>query len=329
MSAPSLLSRYAECLYWLGRYMERCENLARILDVQETFSRDAQGVNNWMSVVQLNGDDAAFSEKAPTRNAVAGFYVLDSDNPTSILSSVRSARDNARTLRPLISTEMWHHLNVFYNRMRGLGLAELSESALSQTCAMIKEECQTHVGITEGTFHRDQGWYFLQIGRHLERADQTTRLVDMKYHQLLPSVRDVGSPLDISQWNTVLRSAAGYHAFRRLYPRGMSPASVASFLLFNDAFPRSVSLCVNQVDSLLHQLRARWSLRAGTRSMERNDELRSVLNQHTIDAVIGRGLHEFLDWVQLMLGNLGSDLAIDFFGQQDLARAETPAVPAQ
>ena len=118
-----------------------------------------------------------------------------------------------------------------------LSAADLAPGNLAALFAMIKEACQTHTGITEGTFFRDQGWYFYQIGRYIERADQTTRLLDIKYHLLLPSIADVGSPVDVSQWNALLRSAAGYHAYRRLHAASTTPARVAGFMLLNTAFP--------------------------------------------------------------------------------------------
>jgi len=214
-----LLARFADCIFWLARYVERAENLARILDVNETFSRDSHGGQNWRSIVQLNSDEERFfaTHPAATAPSVVKFYVIDAANPNSIISAVRYARENARTLRPLISTEMWVQLNVFHNRLAGLSEADLMPGKLAALFGSIKEACQAHTGITEGTFFRDQGWYFYQLGRYIERADQTTRLLDIKYHLLLPSGTDVGSPTDVSQWNALLRSAAGYHAYRRLH----------------------------------------------------------------------------------------------------------------
>ena len=206
-----LLARYADCIFWLARYVERAENLARILDVNETFSRDSRGAQNWRSIIQLNSDEERFfaAERKVSAASVLQFYVIDADNPNSIFNAFRYARENARTLRPLISTEMWAQLNVFYNRLAALDGEDLAPGRLSALFATIKEACQTHTGITDGTFFRDQGWYFYQLGRYIERADQTTRLLDIKYHLLLPDIADVGSPTDVSQWNALLRSAAG------------------------------------------------------------------------------------------------------------------------
>ncbi len=314
-----LLSRYAEAVYWLARYVERTENLARVLDVNETFSRDSRGGQNWLSILQLYRDEERFaeSELELTGENVLYFYVLDPSNPSSIVSSIKMARDNARTLRPLISTEMWIQLNILYNHLRAMTRANLAEPRIARLCAFIKEACQTHTGITEGTFYRDEGWYFYQLGRWIERADQTTRLLDVKYHLLLPKSENIGSPLDISQWNSVLRSAAGYHAFRRVHPSGMTPTGVAGFLLFHKRFPRSVLACINELEHLLHEMKSTYGLKRGLGALEQLDNLRGGLANQTADSVIESGLHEFLDWLQLTLIAVHGELGRDYFGYEE------------
>lgn len=311
-----LLSRYAECIFWLARYVERAENLARILDVNETFSRDSSGAQNWLSIVQLNADEKRFVEmhKVATAEAVLRFYVTDTDNPTSIASAIRYARENARTLRPLIATEMWVQLNVFHNRLKSIEPRELVPGNLSRLFAEIKQACQTHTGITEGTFYRDEAFYFYQMGRYIERADQTTRLLDIKYHLLLPRVSDVGSPVDVSQWNALLRSAAGYHAFRRLQP-AVTPAAVVGFLLLDPSFPRSVALCVREVNTTLTSLKSRYMLRGGNDAAENLDELRSMLTSVPVADILRRGLHEYLDLLQRQLNDATRLISGAFFGQ--------------
>ncbi len=298
-----LLSRYAESLFWLARYLERIENRARILDVTENFARGSGQTElggPWLSVVQINADEERFfqSHAQASAEAVLDFYVTDLANPTSIASEIGFARENARTLRPIISTEMWTQVNVFHRSVRAIAARDLLPSRLPGICAMLKEGCQTHTGISEGTFFRDQGWLFYQIGKQVERADQITRLLDIKYHTLLPSVDAVGTPVDISQWNALLRAAAGYHAYRRVFPSGMSVAKVAGFLLMNNAFPRSLVVCLRQLESHLQQLRAAYDLRAVSPALERIDGLRDAVVQQGIANILARGLHEFLDWVQ-------------------------------
>jgi uncharacterized alpha-E superfamily protein len=318
-----LLSRYAEAIYWMARYVERAENLARILDINETFSRDSRGWQNWRSILELYRDEVRFlaEHEEATAEAVIYFYTLDQRNFTSIISAVNQARGNARTLRPLISTEMWIQLNILSNNLKTMPREDLSEPRLARFCNQVKEACQTHTGITEGTFYRDEGWFFYQIGRCIERADQTTRLLDVKYHLLLPSRESVGSPLDVSHWNAVLRSAAGYHAFRRVHPSGMTPADAAGFLLFNGRFPRSVRACVHDISNRLTQLRSGYRLIGGAGALEELDELRTVLDDITIDQVIANGMHEFIDWVQLKLIRINGELGAAYFGYAPQAEA--------
>jgi len=324
---PSLLARFAENNFWLARYMERAENLARILDVNETFAQDGRGPEDWLPIVHLHDDTACFfaSHEAATAEAVIQFYVLERDNPTSIIAAVRMARENARSLRHLISTEMWRHLNVFYNRLAELGRDDLNPAQLAGLCATIKEDCQLHTGIVEGTYYRDQGWYFYQIGKYLERTDQTTRLLDINYHRLMPSPDEAASQVDASQWNAVLRSAAGYHAFRRAYPSGMEPAKVAGFLLFDPGFPRSIAVCVRRMDDLFRGLAALPDLRGAPVIMDALEELRAVSERTEIEEVLSAGLHGFLDQIQRQLIGLSDDLGSTYFGHEHAAASQYQA----
>lgn len=311
-----LLARYAEAAFWMARYMERAENLARILDVTETFTSDEPGDPNWLSIIQINLDEERFfagHDKADGHQ-VMNYYALDRANPTSIASAVAAARENARTLRPLISTEMWSQINTFHGWLKARQPSDLRRTGLSRFCGAVKEGCQAHTGIIEGTFYRDQGWYFYHLGKYLERADQTTRLVDIKYHSLLPTPEHVGTALDEAGWNAVLRSAAGYHAYRRVHPRGMQPAKVAGFLLFDEEFPRSPVVCMDQMNRLLTKVKSRYALRGGNQALERLDEIEALMGAHTIADAIGTGLHEFLDFLQNQFIRLSNDVAGDFFG---------------
>ncbi|MGC2413270.1 MAG: alpha-E domain-containing protein [Stellaceae bacterium] len=316
-----LLARYAECIFWLARSVERAENLARIIEVNETFSRDRSGSHNWLSIVQLNTDEKAFFAKHRVASAenVIRFYVTDADNPTSIVSAVTNARENARTLRPLVSTEMWVQLNVTYNRVLAVDPGELAPGNLSQLLTEIKEACQTFTGITEGTFYRDQAWCFYRLGRYIERADQTTRLIDNKYYILTKGAGST-APLEVGQWHAVLRSASGYHAFRRVHSSDLTPARVAAFLLFNPAFPRSVHLCLREVQNALSELKSHYALRGGNDVAEGLDQLRTILASRSIEQVIAAGLHEFIDFIQRFLIAITIRLSVAFFGHEPEAK---------
>ena len=310
-----LLARSAENLFWLGRYLERAENLARILEVNVTFARDAHGLQDWLPILRLHWDEARFLEMhgAASADAVLYFYVLDRGNPTSIISAVTNARSNARALRPLISREMWSQLNVFYNWISTLDQESLGPGHLTRLLAEIEEACQTHTGITEGTFHRDQGWSFYWIGRYIERADQTSRLLDIKSPILQARPSSETSSIDIAQWNALLRSAAAYHPYRRVRSAALTPEDIAGFLLLDPGLPRSVLLCTREVDRLLDELRSQYGLSAGKTAAEELRALRADLRDLAGDKLLGEGLHELLDFVQRRLITVTQALTADFF----------------
>jgi uncharacterized alpha-E superfamily protein len=313
-----LLARFAENSFWMARYMERAENLARTIDVNEAFAQNSEGVNEWLPIVQLYADGDRFFaiHSEATADAVLHFYLLDRENPNSLVSAVYMARENARSLRHLISTETWSHLNVFYNRLLELQPRDLALSSLSRLCQTIKEDCQLHTGIIEGTGYRDQAWYIYQIGKYLERMDQTTRLLDINYHRLLPSLHQVGTEIDASRWNAVLRSVAGYHAFRRMHPRGMSPTTVAGFLLFDRSFQRSVAVCIEAVDEMFTRLASSIALSNIGPAEHTLATLRTIGKETSIEQVVLAGLHEFLDHLQQLIIALSDQLGDALFGHR-------------
>ena len=186
----ALLTRDAEGLFWMARYLERVENIARLVDVTQTFEGPGGRAGSWSALVAINADEPRLKGRRLDAATVKHFYLLDHGNPTSVPASLEFARTNARTLRPLISTEMWMQLNVFHRTVMATRPEDLEGDALSRLCRQIKEGVQAHTGITEGTFARDQGWHFYSLGRQLERADQITRLLDIKYHLLLPGAAE-------------------------------------------------------------------------------------------------------------------------------------------
>ncbi len=310
-----LIARHAGSALWLARYMERIENLARLLDVTKTYAGEGEVDRNWLSLLRINGDGDEFFAKYGDADAVsvARFYLLDAANPSSVQTAIACARENARTLRALISTEMWLQINVFHARIRALGECDIAPENLSAVCAMLKEGVQAHGGITEGTFYRDQCWHFYMLGRHLERTDQITRLIDTKFNALLPAAA-TDATIDAGEWNALLRAAAGYHAYRREYPHGYLPREVAGFLLLNGAFPRSAGLNVAQLDWHLNQLRIRYHLRNCVSALERLDDLQSMLGNQTIDSILAYGLSPFLDAVQREVAALHADIMTHLCG---------------
>jgi uncharacterized alpha-E superfamily protein len=311
-----LLARYAECIFWMGRYVERAENLARILDVQETFSRDSRGAHDWGTVLDINADRERFGERygAPTAQAVLRYYVLDRENPNSLVSDIWGARENARTLRPLITTEMWVQLNVFYNRVLRLGVNDLAEERLSRLCSQIKDGCDAHFGITAGTLYRDEAWTFYELGRSIECADQTTRLLDAK---LIAAAKrqDDDVVADASYWTALLRSAAGYQAFRRRHPRGVTQEKVTLFMLCDPSFPRSVAHHLSSIEEHLHLLRRQYGLKAANRAIEHLDGMFDDVDPMKVSKIIASGIvHQLDDFIQRSLIELTAILGRSFFG---------------
>lgn len=312
-----LIARHAEATLWLARYMERIENLGRILDVTNTFARDADDTRNWLSIPRINGDLEAFYKKhsAATQRTVGEFYLLDGDNATSLQACIEAAKENARTLRALISTEMWLQINVFHGRIRALDSLMVTPEHFTAVCALLKDGSQAHTGITEGTFYRDQAWHFYMIGRYLERADQTTRLLDTRFHALVPHPEAGDKEIDAGAWNALLRAGAGYHAYRREHPSGYEPREVACFLLSNTAFPRSAGLNLAQTEWHLTQLRSRYGLRRMGTALERLEDLNAGLSYQNVTALVRSGkLSPFLDTVQREIGSLHADIVATFGG---------------
>jgi len=298
----------------MARYMERAENLARILDINETFARDSRGENDWLPILRLHCDEDRYIERYRTvdSGSVVRYYIIDEQNPNSIRNSVRAARENARSIRHLISLETWTQLNVFYNWVRSLNSRNLRLSELSRICAQIKEGCQLHFGIANNTLYRDQVWLFYGLGAYLELCDQTTRLVDIKYHALLPNAQDVGTAIDVAQWNALLRYVAAYHGYRRVYPHEMTPTTVAGFILCDPNFPRSIRHCATSIRTTLERLLRQDGLGGVEFGTDALDALDALATTPPRD-IIARGLHEYLDEVQLKLNELGTAIADTFF----------------
>ncbi|MDX1571124.1 MAG: alpha-E domain-containing protein [Xanthomonadales bacterium] len=312
-----LLARYAEAAFWMGRYVERAESLARVIDVNDTFSRSSRGIADWNAVLALYADEENFRRRygEPTPQNVVHFYLFDRTNPGSIISSIQYARENARTLRPMISTEIWEHLNVFNKELGQMDERLVESPGLYRTCNRIKERCQTHYGVVEATMYRDETWYFCQLGTLLERGAQTAHYLDVRYRDLVPDEGNSDDDFDAAQWTALLRSQAGLHGYRRTTRKGITPRRVSEFLLFERRFPRSVASCINSLEETFDGLCQSFGLSHGDASAELISSLSRRLGDADIDTVIERGLHQTLDRIQTELYALSDRLHRDFFGR--------------
>lgn len=309
---PNLVARFASNVFWLGRYLERAESIARILDINETYARDKPEGPDWERVLVLNSDRKRFlkNHEEITRQGVLGFYVSDRANPTSIAYAIAAARQNARSVRHLISTEMWKQLNVFSNQLTAATRRGVTLASLSRVCGEIKEGCQTFEGIAEGTFFRGEAWSFYHLGKYIERADQTTRLLDIGYEQI--SQAD-GEVLRSVHANVLLRSVSGYHAYRARFPTVLRARDIANFLLYDPQFPRAVALCANQMSASLQDLDKVCANEGTTEAERARNALEFLIRTGLGGRFTPKQLYRFLDDLQIALGEVSEAIGVTYF----------------
>ena len=310
-----MLSRVANSIYWMNRYVERAENVARFVDVNLNLLLDAPvGMEQqWEPIVITTGDQEFFRQRygEPTAENILKFLTFDRDYPNSIISCLRSARENARSVREVISSEMWEQVNDFYlmvTEAADVGLI----SELHHFFPEVKMASHLFAGVMDATMTHNEGWHFGQLGRLLERADKTGRILDVKYYILLPAITDVGSSLDDLQWIALLKSASAYEMYRKRQYR-ITPRGVTEFLILNREFPRSILCSLLQAEHSLHEISGTTPGTWRTDSDRALGRLRSELDYLTIDEITQQGLHEFLDNFQVRLNNVGEEIFSDFF----------------
>ena len=301
-----MLSRVADSLYWLSRYIERAENNARILDVNLalTLDSDQSGTEaeriDWQPILATLEDQTLFNSFHSATNAetVCDFVTLARENPNSIWSCVAAARENARTVREYISSEMWERINEMYLWMQSPTAHQLCTNTGIDFYRQVVDYAHQFHGTTDATLTHNDGWHFMQLGRYMERADSASRILDLKYHILLPSGEKVGGNVDILQWQAVLKSCSAFEAYRKLHIGQVNPWSVAEFIILHDTFPRSMRFCVERVDEALHHISGCDRQHFSDEAERLAGRLRSDLSYATIGDIIQRGLHQYLDNIQ-------------------------------
>ncbi len=316
-----MLSRSADSVYWLNRYIERAENYARFLDVNMQLALDLSEGAQWMPLVETTGDREQFTAEYGEANPenVIRFLVADEKNPNSILSCIRAARENARSVREMISTEMWMHINRFYLTLEESLTPRAKIPNYSEFLAWVKDSCALHAGLMDGSLSHTEAWHFGTIGRCVERADKTSRLLDIKYFYLLPAPDQVGSDVDLLQWQAVLRSASALEMFRRSRPR-ITPSSVAEFLILDPDFPRSIRFCVSEAERSLRELTAAGTGAFRNQAEKKIGAFRAQLEFTDIDDIFSHGLHEYLDLIELKLNEIGRAIQTVFLVPPDAAQ---------
>ena len=295
-----MLSRSANDLFWMSRNVERAENIARMLDVTYRMSllpyrvveTGEKWAEPWALPLVITGLATTFYERNPTLTAenMIRFMVFDAANPSSIHSLLQSARENARGQRGELTSEMWESINSTWIEFRGLDYERLLARGVSEFFDWVKTRSHLFRGVTVGTMGRDEGYHFTRLGTHLERADNTARILDVKYHTLLPTVDDVGGAVDYYQWGSLLRSVGAFESYRKIYRDAITPYRVAELLILRLDMPRSLHFCMvetfNILCSLAHAERLEPERLAG--------EIQSQLHYGRIEKVFETGLHEYL-----------------------------------
>lgn len=326
-----MLSRVAESIYWIARYMERAENVARCIDVSLQISLDTPGGLNaqWRPLVAAAGGEKYFAEKygdaftndTEARETILHFLTFDPDYPNSILSCVSKARENARQVRGCLALEAFEHLNKFYHLLTAGSARKRASESPYDFYSEVRAASYLFEGIIQSTLSRGEEWHFLRLGRLLERADQTSRILDVKYFILLPAPDDVGSVVDDLLWAALLNSVSGYEMFRRRHGR-ISPDKVVDFLVLDREFPRAILFCLLRAEESLLAISGTpmGSFRNGAE--KKLSRLRSTLAYCNVEDIIARGLHEFLDELQTGLNAAGEGIFESFFALDAPAQAQ-------
>lgn len=307
-----MLSRLADSFYWMSRYIERAENVARFIDVNLNLMLDSplEEDGQWYPLVVTTGDEEDFKARynnEATQENVIRFLVADKQNPNSIYSCLSKARENARTMRESISKEMWEQLNSFYLMVQNHMHKPLEVEDLYSLCRQIRMASHLFVGVTDHTMSHGEAWNFIRLGRMLERADKTARILDVKYFILLPKVEDVGTPYDAILWTALLKSASASEMYRKKHSH-IQPDKVAEFLLLDREFPRSMRFCLIRAEESLHFVTGTPAGNYSNIAEQQMGRLRSELDYANIREIVKSGLHEYLDSFEAKLNSAGDAL---------------------
>ncbi len=312
-----MLSRVANSLFWMSRYIERAENTARIVDVNLQLLLDFRNLDDrrlaehWIPIVQSTGDEELFFELYKTANGqtVTEFLVFCQENSNSIARAVAEARENARMVRDQVTGEMWEEINRLYLFLRSPQARETWASAPDEFCNEVKRSSLYLQGLIHATVNSNEGRYFMAAGRYIERADKTTRILDVRY-QTLPS-KGMPGPInetDALEWVAVLRSCSALDGYRQTYGADLHPAKIGEMLVLSDEFPRSVRSCVARFDAALRSIAGTPSHRFTNTAEKLSGRLLAELQFSTVEDIFAPGLHEHLDQLQIKLNAMGDAL---------------------
>jgi len=302
-----MLSRTANDLFWMSRQVERAENTARMLDITYRMSLlpyrvmepGEKWAEPWALPLIITGLATSYYQRYSdlTPDNVLRFMVLDASNPGSIYASVQAARENARAQRGTITSEMWESLNGTWLEIRNLSFDDVQARGYSDFFEWVKTRSHLFRGVNFGTMIRDEAYSFIRLGTFLERADNTARILDVKYHTLLPSAEAVGGAVDYYQWSALLRSVSAFESYRKIYRDVITPIRVAEMLILRADVPRSLHACLNQIYDILQELSDDERLEPERLA----GEIHAQLHYGKTEKIITAGLHEYLmDFLERM-----------------------------
>lgn len=307
-----MLSRVAESIFWLNRCIERADNVARFVDVSTHLALDGLGgASPWAALVATTGDDAWFAERygEPTRESVLRFLAIDRSYASSIASSLAMARENARAIRDHLSREAWEHVNRTFLQVTEAPPDRILD-APDVFFGAVRRAAATFVGIAYVTQTHDEGWHFGRLGRLIERADKTSRILDVASY-LLPKGIEDPEMLDEAPWAALLRSASAFEMYRQRHGL-IAPRLVVEQLVCERKFPRSMRYCLTKANRSLHAITASPLGSVGTAAERALGALASELEFVTSREIVSRGLHEYIDGFQIAL-NAAGDAVFDTF----------------
>jgi len=311
-----MLSRVANSIFWISRYIERAENIARFIEVNQNLSLDFQAglATQWSPLIHATDDEDRFTELYPDfRQAnVVRFMTFDDRNPNSILSCVECARENARTIRENITTAMWEEINKFCRFVRDSAEDPNVMQQPLRFLDQVKRFSHTFLGVTDSTLSHGEAWHFCYMGRLLERADKTSRILDVKYFLLFPNPDEAETELDVVQWTALLNSTSALVMYRKRHGR-IQPTKVADFLILDREFARSIRFCITQARESLWAITGSSNPEFNNRAQQVLGRLKTNLDYTNIDDIIGKGLHKFIDEFQVQLNDAGTAISECFF----------------
>jgi len=309
-----MLGKTANGLFWMSRYLERAENTARLIETGQRIALTRLGNDDeeWASVLKSAGALSAFqaTQEELTKDAALNWMLRAGENGSSILSCIDTARQNARLVRTAITGEVWEAINATYMTTKELLARKVPERDLPAVLRTIRQNTALVRGMVHGTMMRNDIYDFLRIGTFLERADNTARILDVKYYVLLPSVSAVGSSIDNVQWESILRSVSARGGFRMEYGAGAGPQEIAHFLILDKRMPRSLAFCVGKLKDNLRYLNAGSGTPSG--SQKKIAQLERGYLSHDVAAIFDYGLHEFIQNVLDRLSGLARQIEIDY-----------------